>query len=317
MRIPNYRNKLNSLQLFFGMVCLAFIYLLFNAYVSAEKDEMDYLEKIDTKYNVFSFPTPTNISFADELVPMEDIDVYERMDRELIVNTYFHSNTFLSFKRANRWFPVVEKILAKHKIPEDFKYLPLIESGFQNVVSPAGARGFWQFLEATGKEYGLEINDEIDERYHVEKSTEAACLYLNKAYERLGSWSMVAGSFNMGIYGIESEMIRQKTNSYYDLLLNEETKRYLFRLLAIKEIFENQEQYGFNVRESDLYPPLEYSIVEIDSAVADFADFAISFGITYKTLKYFNPWLRQGYLKNPKGKKYSIKLPLNAAKKEN
>ena len=317
MKIHSKHRKPSTLQIIVGALCLSCIYILFNAYVSAEKEEMDYLEKIDKKYNVYSFPTPTEVFFADETVPMEDMDVYERLDRELIVNTYYHSNTFLSFKRANRWFPVIEKILKKNGIPEDFKYLALIESSLQNSVSPAGARGFWQFLEGTGKEFGLEINDEIDERYHVEKATEAACRYFNKAYERLGSWSMVAGSYNMGIAGIQSEMLRQKTNSYYDLLLNEETKRYLFRLLAVKEIFENPERYGFNVRESDLYPPLEYSIVEIDTAVADFADFAISFGISYKTLKYFNPWLRQGYLKNPKKKKYSIKLPLNAVRKEN
>lgn len=293
------------------------IFMLFNSSIGVDKEEMAYIERIDQNYNVFSIPTPTNVSFAGEIVPMEDMDIYERMDRELHINTYYHSNTFLLFKRANRWFPVIEDILKKNKIPEDFKYLALIESGFQNVVSPAGARGFWQFLESTAKEYGLEVNEEVDERYDVEKSTEAACRYLNDAYARLGSWSLAAGSYNMGIAGIQSELLRQKSDNYYDLLLNEETKRYLFRILAVKEIFESPEKYGFNVRESDLYPSLEYSIVEVDTAINDFADFAHSYGISYKTLKYFNPWLRQGYLNNEKGNIYQIKLPLSAQKEEN
>lgn len=317
MKIPIHKRKPTVLQIFVGTLSIIAIFLLFNSSVSIGKEEMEYFEKIDHQYNVYSIPTPTEVAFAGEIVPMEDRDIYERLDREMHVNTYYHSNTFLSFKRANRWFPTIEKILKKNNIPEDFKYLALIESGFQNVVSPAGARGFWQFLESTGKEYGLEINDEVDERYHVEKSTEAACRYLNEAYERLGSWSLAAGSYNMGIAGIQSELLRQKATNYYDLLLNEETKRYLFRILAMKEIFEKPEQYGFNIRNSDLYPPLEYSIAEVDTAVADFADFSLDFGISYKTLKYFNPWLRQGYLKNPNKKTYRIKLPLSASKKEN
>lgn len=317
MKSPLLGKKPSFPQVFYGILSVLALFLLFNSSVSIEREEVEYLQRIDDKYNVYSIPTPTKVTFAGEIVPMEDMDIYERMDREMHVNTYYHSNTFLCLKRANRWFPTIEKILAKNDVPEDFKYLALIESGLQNIVSPAGARGFWQFLESTGKEYGLEINDEVDERYDIEKSTEAACIYLKEAYERLGSWSLAAGSYNMGIAGIESEMLRQKAENYYDLLLNEETKRYLFRLLAMKEIFENPEQYGFNVRESDLYPPLEYSIVEVDTAVADFADFAHTFGISYKTLKYFNPWLRQGYLENPEGKSYLIKLPLNAAKKEN
>ena len=317
MKIPIHKRKPTVLQIFVGTLSIIAIFLLFNSSVSIGKEEMEYFEKIDHQYNVYSIPTPTEVAFAGEIVPMEDRDIYERLDREMHVNTYYHSNTFLSFKRANRWFPTIEKILKKNNIPEDFKYLALIESGFQNVVSPAGARGFWQFLESTGKEYGLEINDEVDERYHVEKSTEAACRYLNEAYKRLGSWSLAAGSYNMGIAGIQSELLRQKATNYYDLLLNEETKRYLFRILAMKEIFEKPEQYGFNVRESDLYPPLEYKIAEVDTSVADFADFSHDFGISYKTLKYFNPWLRQGYLKNPNKKTYRIKLPLSASKKEN
>src|SRR5690606_12852370 len=175
-----------------------------------EKEDKDYTEKLNEQYNVFSVPTPTEIYFAGERVPVEDLDIYERLDREIHVNTFYHSNTFLSLKRANKWFPTIERILKENNIPDDFKYLALIESGFQNVVSPAGATGFWQFLEETGKEYGLEINEEIDERYHVEKATQAACDYLQKAYLKFGSWSLAAASYNVGMGRLETELQRQK-----------------------------------------------------------------------------------------------------------
>lgn len=274
-----------------------------------ENSAEEHKKNIEANYNIYSLSPPKQMEFAGEKVPLDKTEVYERLDREIHSNTYFHSNTILYFKKANRWFPVIEPILEKNGIPDDFKYLALIESGLTNVVSPAGATGFWQFLKSTGKEYGLEIREGIDERYHLEKSTEAACKYLNDAYEKYGSWALVAASYNTGMNRITKELSRQKANSYYDLLLSEETSRYVFRILAIKQIFKEPMAYGFHIRKSDLYQPLEYQQIDIDTSVTDFAGFAKENNVSYKILKYFNPWLRDSYLKNPQGKVYTLKIP--------
>lgn len=275
-----------------------------------KEENEEYARQINQHYRVFSLPLPDRIEFAGENVPLDQFDLRERLDRELLVNTYWQSNSLLSIKRSHRWFPVIEPILKAKGIPDDFKYLALIESGYTNVVSPSGATGFWQFLEATGKEYGLEINDEVDERYSIEKSTLAACNYLLAAYQRFGSWSMAAASYNMGIPGLEKQSVRQQIRSYWDLLLNDETNRYLFRILAIKEIVNNADKYGFFLRAADLYEPIEYRVVTVDSTISDLTSFSKKFGISYKTLKLYNPWLRQGYLKNKERRTYEIKLPV-------
>lgn len=268
-----------------------------------------YKAHVKENYQVFSLATPEEVTFAGQPVPLDVFGVREKLDRELLVNTYWHSNTFLTFKRANRWFPVIEPILKANGVPEDFKYLAVIESGLTNAVSPAGARGFWQFMTSTGKEYGLEISDEVDERYHVEKSTEAACRYLLDAYEKYEDWSLVAASYNMGMAGVNRQLERQKATNYYDLLLNAETARYVYRILAIKEILNNSADYGFILRPRDLYEPYKTRTVTVDSTVNDFAQFAIDQGVTYNVLKTLNPWLRESYLKNRGGKVYEIKLP--------
>ncbi len=282
---------------------------LFISSNSLENEDKLHTASIQENYQIFSLSVPEVMSFADMAVPLKEPEVAERLDRELHANTYFHSNTILYFKRANRWFPVIEPILEKNGIPDDFKYLALIESGLQNVVSPAGATGFWQFLKKTGQEYGLEINDEVDERYHLEKATEAACKYLNDAYEKYEDWALVAASYNTGMGRISRALERQKTDNYYDLLLNNETGRYVFRIVAVKEIFMNPEDYGFQIRSKDLYEPLNFKEVQLDSSITDFAGFAKENQISYKILKYFNPWLRQTYLKNPSKKKYALKIP--------
>lgn len=258
-----------------------------------------------------SISAPKNMVFSGETVPLHNPEVYERFDREIISNTFFHSNTIQYFKKANRWFPIIEPILKKNNVPDDFKYLALIESGLENVVSPAGASGFWQFMEATAKKFDLEINDEVDERYHLEKSTEAACKYLTNAYKRYGNWTLAAASYNAGKNRISTELEKQKVDSYYQLLLNNETKRYVFRILAIKELLNNPEVYGFKIKEEDLYSPIPYTIVKVDTSIADLVDFAKSYNISYKTLKYFNPWLRKSYLKNLESKEYMIRLPMD------
>lgn len=272
-------------------------------------EEKSYQEKINTDYNIYSLSIPSEVTFAGESIPLNDFEVLERLDRELHVNTYWHSQTILFFKRANRWFPVIEPILAKNNIPDDFKYLALIESGFENVVSPAGATGFWQFMKATGSEYGLEINDEVDERYNVEKATEAACRYLLNSYEKFGSWSLVAASYNAGMGRISSQMERQLATNYWDLLLNSETERYVFRIAAIKVIFEKPDNFGFNIRKKDLYKNFSVFNDTITGPIENFASYAKEKNINYKLLKFFNPWLRESYLKNKLGKTYVIKLP--------
>ncbi|MGF1566313.1 MAG: lytic transglycosylase domain-containing protein [Flavobacteriales bacterium] len=280
-----------------------------NVPVRRNPAEEGYRLHIQDNYKVFTLPTPESLTFGGADVPLKSFGVREKLDRELLVNTYWHSNTLLMFKRSNRWFPVIEPILERNGIPDDFKYLAVIESGLTNAVSPAGATGFWQFLKSTGESYGLQINEEVDERYHVEKSTEAACKYLNDAYAKFGDWALVAASYNMGMGGVSKQLNRQKVNSYWDLLLNEETSRYVYRILAIKEILNNGTAYGFVVRPGDLYDPYETREVTLEGGVDDLADFALQEGANYNILKTLNPWLRQSYLKNPSKKSYTLELP--------
>ena len=250
-----------------------------------------------------------DIYFADERVPLEMFNIRERYERELLSNTYFHSNTMVLLKRSKRWFPVIEPILLKYGVHEDFKYLCMIESNLSNVVSPAGAAGFWQFMKATAQEYGLEINKEIDMRYNVELETEAACKYFLKAYERFGSWTLVAAAYNAGTSRVSKFMKEQGVTSYYDMLMAEETERYVFRILAIKTIFENPEKYGIYVSNNLAYEPYKYKTVIVNESIRNLAEFAKEHDITYKLLKVFNPWLRSNSLTVKKGKVYEIKIP--------
>lgn len=260
-------------------------------------------------YRISAIEIPADLNFAGEKVPQEDPEVMERVDREFLVNTYWQSNALLLMKRAHKYFPIMEPILAKNGIPDDFKYLAVAESGLQNVVSPAGATGFWQIMRATGKEYGLEVNSNVDERYHVEKSTQVACDYLNKWKKRFGSWTLTAAAYNAGPGGIKKYMNIQKVDDYYDLLLGEETGRYLFRIMAIKEIVSNPSKYGFDVETDDFYDAVPTFSVEVDEPVADWADFANEYEINYKILKRHNPWLREPHLNNASRKKYTIEIP--------
>ena len=250
-----------------------------------------------------------DIYFAGERVPLEMFNIRERYERELLSNTYFHSNTMVLIKRSKRWFPVIEPILKEYGIPDDFKYLCVIESYLSNVVSPAGAAGFWQFMKSTAQEYDLEISKDVDMRYDVELETEAACKYFLKAYERFGSWTLVAAAYNAGSARVAKFIKEQGATSYYDLLMAEETERYIFRILAIKTIFENPEKYGIYVSNELSYQPYKYYTVKVDKDVKNWAEFAKEHDITYKLLKVFNPWLRSNSLKVKKGKVYEIKIP--------
>jgi membrane-bound lytic murein transglycosylase D len=258
---------------------------------------------------IFSIAIPKNLVFANEKIPIYDFTVLESMERELLVNTYFHSQTILIHKRANRWLPFIASILKKNEVPEDFKYVALVESNLTNNVSPKGAAGFWQFIVGSGKQFGLEINDDVDERYNIEKATEAACKYFKEAYRTFNNWTLAAASYNMGIDGLKNQMEKQKANTYYDLYLNEETARYIFRILAIKEIISNPKDYGYQLRNKDLYPFIATQKIRVDSSITDLVGFAIKNNSNYKILKYFNPWLKNISLINRDKKTYFIEFP--------
>ena len=266
-------------------------------------------ESFFNNYKVYAIDLPEKLDFAGERVPIEDPDVYERLDREFLVNTYWQSNGLLYIKRANKYFPIIEPILKRNNISDDFKYLALIESGLTNAVSPAGASGFWQFMKSAAKEYGLEVGDQVDERYHLEKATQAACDYLNAAKRSTGSWTMAAAAYNAGVAGMNRQANLQETNNYYDLWLNNETSRYVFRILAVKEIMKNPKKYGFIFDKRHLYNELPTYSVMIDSSITNLISFAKQYNITYKDLKIYNPWLRDRKLENKDGKTYYIKIP--------
>ena len=293
------------------MLVLAFAAgTLFVFWTDAEPEDSYFQESFRNHYGIYALPIPDSLSFAGEPVPIEAWDLRERFDREILVNTYWQSNTMLYFKRAHRWFPVIEPILAAMGVPDDFKYLALIESGLMNVVSPAGAAGYWQLLESTGCELGLEVNAQVDERFHVEKATMAACKYLLDSKTRFGSWTLAAAAYNMGNAGINRQIANQKVTDYYDLHLNEETSRYMFRILAIKMIFSDPRASGFHFREKDLYPPLAFKTITVDTTITDLPAFALQQGTNYKTLRLLNPWIRSTELPNRSRKVYEIKMPV-------
>jgi hypothetical protein len=260
-------------------------------------------------YKVYALKLPASIEFSEEIVPLDQPDIRERLDKELLVNTYWQSNMMLLLKRANKYFPTIEKILQEEGVPDDFKYLAVIESALENVRSPKGAKGFWQIMPGTAREYGLEVNSNVDERYHIEKSTRVACAYLKKAKKRLGSWTLAAASYNRGMYGTDRLLEKQITDNYYDLLLNNETSRYVFRILAVKEIMSNPQRYGFIYDEEDLYQPIPIKKIGLDTAITNIAKFAKAQSVNYKIIKIHNPWLIQNHLNNKSRKYYEIEIP--------
>lgn len=309
-------NKMKNQKTFYYLIVIAAVLLMIflsaelfltDKSIAANNDSNN--EFFPQDYRIISPKIPDHITIFGEDVPLDNFEVYERVEREILVNTYWHSATILAIKRAARWFPVIEPILKQNNIPDDFKYLAVVESNLDNVVSPAGATGYWQFIKSAAKQYGLEVTDEVDERYNVEKSTAAACKYLNTAYNMFGSWTMASSSYNAGTSGIEKWSGIQKATNYWNLVLNSETSRYVARIIAMKLIMENPAAYGYDLRPEDLYQPLKFKEVELGSSIADFADYAISLGINYKTLKLYNPWLRDTSLKNKDKKIYKIKVP--------
>lgn len=263
-----------------------------------------------SKYQVYALDLPSEISFAGERCPLERQDITERFDRELHINTYWRSNTLLLMKRINRWFPMIEKAFKNEGIPDDFKYIAIAETMLQNLESPAGAGGFWQLLPATARELGLEVNDEVDERYDQIKATYAAAKYLKRAKKRFGTWTNVAASYNRGMNGFQRALKKQKVNNFYDLKLNNETARYVFRILAFKEIIENPERYKFKIKRQQYYPDVKTTKLKVDSTINNLVDFAHQQGITYKTLRLHNPWINDYSLTNRNRKTYAFLIPI-------
>ncbi len=278
-----------------------------------DENESGKLKHMAEHLTTVSLSPPDDLNFAGEVVPLHDMDVKERLDRELIRNIFYHSATILNLKRANRWKDNMTTILKSHGIPEDFFYLCVAESHLTNATSPAGARGFWQFMPATAKLYGLELTDQVDERYDPIKATKAACLYLKDAYKVFGNWTLVAASYNMGVGGIRNAMERQQVGNYYDLYLNSETSAYIFRILAIKAIMQYPERYGFNMSEIGKYHPYASRKVTVKDTTIDLVEFAIANQSNYKSVKLFNPWLMQEKLDAGSGKNYVIEFPLQSS----
>lgn len=294
-----------------GFLLVVLLGLLFKLTTSSRNsEEARLLDEFWSRYSVHAVPIPDDMEFAGEKVPLEDLEVRERVDRELLVNTYFQSATVLSMKRSARWFPVIEPILKQHGVPDDFKYLAVIESGLANVVSPSQAAGFWQFIESTGKAYGLKIEEGIDERYDPIRSTHAACRFLLDAKQEFGTWAMAAAAYNMGTNGLRKQVQQQGLNQYYELWLNQETSRYMPRLIATKYIFEHPRSYGYRLTAAQKYGPLSNRTIKIDTAVKDVAAWARSMGHSYKLLRAHNPWIRSFSLPAPSaGQAYIVRIP--------
>ena len=263
----------------------------------------------ESYYKIYPISIPKKVSFAGEEISLDEDDLIERMDREFLVNTYWQSNTILLIKRANKYFPQIEKILISEGVPTDFKYLALIESGLQNVTSPSGAKGFWQIMKTTGKEYGLEINGNVDERYNLSLSTRLACKYLKKAKDKFGSWTLAAAAYNRGINGVQNKITNQNQNVYENILFGEETKRYVFRIIALKNIIESPESFGFYIKEEQMYKPIKYKEIKIDIPLNNISEFSKDLGLNYKNFKIHNPWLLENHLNNKSRKVYTISIP--------
>ena len=276
--------------------------------VSAQSGSTEVVVNNAVRYEPVELPEA--VSFAGEKMPLDRFYVKEALDRELLSNAYFHSQTIRYIKLIPRYFPIIEPILKEHGIPDDFKYLAVAESGLNpRAISPARAAGFWQLMEGTAKDYGLEINSEVDERYHIEKATHVACEYIKDAYEKFGSWTMVAAAYTRGMTGVNRQIIRQKEDDYYDLLITTETARYVYRIVALKLLLENPEKYKFYIPDEDKYQIISTKKVEIKGSVANFADYAKQHGVSYKVLKDFNPWLRENELTYSGRKRYWVEIP--------
>ena len=295
-----------TLKIIFSLTLIILLVISCN-----KKTELDKNKKNEdySNYKIYSVPIPNSLTFSGETVNLNENDLIQRFDKEILVNTYWQSNTLQLIKRSRKFFKIIEPILKKEGVPDDFKYLAVIESGLENLRSPKGAKGIWQIMRGTGRELGLEINNNVDERYNLELSTIAACRYIKKAKNKFGTWTLAAAAYNRGMSGINRALKKQNVKSYYDLLLGNETKRYVFRIHALKLILNNPNNYGFFIEDSQYYKDDDFEVMNVDYPIKNLSEFAKKNGINYKTLKIFNPWLIQNHLNNRSKKKYKIKIP--------
>jgi hypothetical protein len=299
---------MNKSSRYLSLLSVLIVTLLF--FNAIHKTDVDQETSTHPTYKIKALKLPNNLNLAGERVPLEKSDIRERMDRELLVNTYWQSNGLLLIKRANKYFPILEPLLKKYGLPDDFKFLALAESAFIDETSSAGAAGMWHFMKATGKEYGLEINSNVDERYNIEKSTKVAAEYLIKSKKRFNSWTLAAASYNVGSFGVSRRLKTQEVDSYYDVKLPNETERYVFRIIALKEVISNPKKYGFVFDQEDLYTLPKTRTITIDTPIPNITEFAKKYGLTYKEFKIHNSWLRENKLNNSSRKVYKIKIPI-------
>ena len=301
--------KISIIAIIMASVAIAGEAFIFATRKDKNEEEAIHARAIRADYRVYAPTIPDSLAFCGERVPLNLYYVREALDRELVSNMYYQSSTLFYIKRATRFFPTIERILREEGVPDDMKYLCVAESGLQCVTSPAGAGGYWQFMKTTGQKYGLEISDEVDMRNDLEASTRAACRYLKSLKARFGGWTEAAAAYNCGENGLGKRLDNQQQQSYYDLLLNQETQRYVFRILAIKLILQHPQDYGYTVRRCDTYPELPFSEVTLSGQNVDLVAFAKENGTSYKMLRTMNPWLTSSTLKNKSGKSYKVKIP--------
>lgn len=298
---------------YYSIAVAAFLtFALFASYTTSDKQPnkfADFSDAHQLPQIIKSVDLNRTFDFAGEAVPMDNFDARERLDRELLENSYRHGKNLLNLKKTSRYFPFIEKILAEYGVPDDFKFVAVAESDLSNAVSPAGARGFWQFMRPTARDYGMEVSSTVDERYHIEKSTRAACKHILKLKKIMGSWTLAAAAYNVGQTRLKRELAAQRANTFYDLNLNQETSRYLFRLIAFKEILSNPQNFGFNLSDGGYQPLDEFAVVEVNETIPNLGDFAAKYGISYRMLKVYNPWLISTSLANKSKKQYFIKIP--------
>jgi len=275
---------------------------------NARKNSVSY---IDNNFYVLDLSIPANLNFCDEKIPQNNYEIKDDLKREFFNSSYWKTNSVGFFKKAQRWFPVIEPILKEEGVPDDFKYLAVIESHLSNSSSPAGAAGFWQLLPGSARNYGLEVNSCVDERYNVEMATHAACRHIKDAYKIFKNWTLSAAAYNLGIGGIISALRRQKTDNYFDLLLNRETGSFVYRILAYKTLFSSPGHFGIKKKKLSHVPKIAFTTFRIDSSITNLETFAKKINCNKALIKSFNPWLLCNLLDNPNKKIYEIKIPKN------
>lgn len=292
-------------------VALSFIYFILRTFIySPTKNEISYT---NNNFYVLDLSIPADLDFCGEKIPSNNYEIRDDLEKEFFSSAYWKTNSMVLFRKAQKWFPYIEPILKQEGVPDDFKYLAVIESHLSNITSPAGASGFWQLLPASARNYGLEVNGYIDERYHVEKATRAACGHIKDAYAVFKNWTLSAAAYNRGIGGIQAALKRQKTDNYFDLLLNRETGSFVYRILAYKTLFSSPGHFGIKKKKWNYFSKIPFTVIKVDSTIESLSLFATQKGIDLHTLRGFNPWILHNSIPNPDKKVYEIRIPKNTS----